>query len=206
MHGEEPRPKFEVESTDLSTVVSCRATCKDDLYGFANERLIGPLTHICVDIRAGSPMRTGIVPFVGDEDADPFLQVDVILESAAFDAIFKHFWISPAPSTIRVALTVSCYQHRAADMAGYQYGEDVVLEGKIRTAQLNDVAVEKRTTVPKSPDTEDDDTLAGKTPEDSVATWLAALQKHASDLAASMKRMELIAGIAVGALILEGSV
>ncbi|ANY81256.1 hypothetical protein BB934_26090 [Microvirga ossetica] len=134
------------------------------------------------------------------DDESPLAQVDIILAQDQFDALFRHLWISPTPAILRVAISPTCFQYAMAGMAP-GYPEDVVFPGGVTTAQIDDVTVEKRLSAPAASDMTDD-TPADAPPDPSLAR-LDVIRKHADKIAASVKRIEFFAGLALGILVIS---
>jgi hypothetical protein len=86
------------------------------------------------------------------------------------------------------------------------YAEDVLLRSGVTTAQIDDVSIEKRLSVPAPVRTEDDDIAdeaLAEVPADPSLARLDAIRKLSDKAASSLKRIELFAGIAVGILVIS---
>jgi hypothetical protein len=79
-----------------------------------------------------------------------------------------------------------------------RYPEDVVFLGGVTTAQIDDVAVEKRLLAPAAAEMTDD-TPAEFLADPSLAR-LDVIRKRADKIVTSVKRIEFFAGLAVGIL------
>ncbi|WP_157934322.1 hypothetical protein [Microvirga ossetica] len=154
--------------------------------------------RIRLRVQSGTPARAVVHCLIDDES--PLAQVDIILAQDQFDALFRHLWISPTPAILRVAISPTCFQYAMAGMAP-GYPEDVVFPGGVTTAQIDDVTVEKRLSAPAASDMTDD-TPADAPPDPSLAR-LDVIRKHADKIAASVKRIEFFAGLALGILVIS---
>jgi len=81
------------------------------------------------------------------------------------------------------------------------YPEDVVFPGGVTTAQIDDVAVEKRLSAPAASDMTSD--TPPEAPADPSLARLDVIGKHADKIATSVKRIEFLAGLAVGILLIS---
>lgn len=199
LRTEGSNPFFDVKSVQTDTIISCQATCRDSFYGFEGNKFSGEFKKIEINIHSGSPSRAVFHPIIDVEGEEPLLHISVVLEDSQFGTLFRHLWISPTPATIRIAISVPCFQYPSAGMA-LGYPEDAVLEAKVLTAQLDDVSVEKRLITATKDDgqTEDEDLSASSSSEIEPDLHLNAsrdIKKHAVQIAQSVKRIELIVGV-----------
>jgi hypothetical protein len=192
-------PFFDVLSVDASVVISCEATCRDRFYGFKNETFV-EFKKIRIDIHSSSPSRALLHPISDSEDDYHLLHIEVCLEKDQFDSLFRHLWISPTPATIRVAVSVPCFQYSTAGLAP-ELSQEAVLDSRLVVARLDDISVEKH--LVGSPTDLDDPSEASSTqalPTQALPAF-GDIKGHAAQIAQSIKRIELIVGIAAGVLI-----
>lgn len=185
-------PFFDLLSASTGAVAPGTATCEDRLYAFEGENL-RRIERIRLRVQSGTPARAVVQCLIDDEP--PLAQVDVILAQDQFDALFRHPWISPTPALLRVAISPTCFQYAMAGMVP-GYPEDVVFPGGVTTAQIDDVAVEKRLSASAANDMIDD-TLAEAPATPSL------MRLYADRIATSVKRIEFFAGLAVGILVIS---
>jgi hypothetical protein len=190
-------PFFDVLSASTGAAATGTATCEDRLYAFEGENL-RRIERIRLRVQPGTPARAVVHCLIDDEP--PLAQVDVILAQDQFDALFRHLWISPTPAILRVAISPICFQYAMAGMAP-GYPEDVVFPGGVTTAQIDDVAVEKRLSAPAASGMTDD--TPAEAPADPSLMRLDVIRKHADRIATLVKRIEFFAGLAVGILVIS---
>jgi hypothetical protein len=191
-------PFFDVLSASTGAAATGTATCEDRLYAFEGENL-RRIERIRLRVQSGTPARA-VVHCLIDDDEPPLAQVDVILAQDQFDALFRHLWISPTPAILRVAISPTCFQYAMAGMAS-GYPEDVVFQGGVTTAQIDDVAIEKRLSAPAASDTADG--TPAEAPADPSLARLDVIRKHADRIATSLKRIEFFAGLTVGIFVIS---
>lgn len=185
-------------SASTGAAATGTATCEDRLYAFEGENL-RRIERICLRVQSGTPARAVVHCLIND-DEPPLAQVDVIHAQDQFDVLFRHPWISPTPAILRVAISPTCFQHAMAGMAP-GYPEDVVFPCGVTTVQIDDVAVEKRLSAPAASNMTDD--IPAEVPADPSLARLDVIMKHANRIATSVKRIEFLAGLAVGILLIS---
>ncbi|QRM31448.1 hypothetical protein [Microvirga sp. VF16] len=191
-------PFFDVRSASTGAAATGTATCEDRLYVFQGDNL-RRIEGIRLHVQSGTPVRAVVHCLIHD-DEPPLAQVDVILAQDQFDTLFRHLWSSPIPAILRVAISPTCFQYAMAGMAP-GYPEDVVFPSGVTTAQIDDVAVEKRLSAPAASDMTDG-TRAEALADPSLER-LDVIRKHADRIATSVKRIEFLAGLAVGILVIS---
>ncbi len=151
-----------------------------------------------VPLSSGTPVRAVVQCLIHD-DEPPSAQVDVIIAQDQFDVLFRHLWISPTPAVLRVAISPTCFQYAMAGMAP-GYPKDVVFPSGVTTAQIDDVAVDKRLSAPAA--SAMSEVTHAEALADPSLERLDVIRKHADRIATSGKRIEFLAGLAVGILVI----